>query len=118
MLGKQGLVGGDHVLAVVDRLQNQRLGDITTADQFDDDVDLGVTDDGKRVVDHAACSPGTLPRPFQIAVGDDTDLNRTTGATGDFFSVTLEYRVGAATDGADAEKSNVDRFHGTVGSKG
>jgi hypothetical protein len=47
VLGKQRLVGGDHVLAVVDGLQNQRLGDITTADQFDDDVDLGVTDDGK-----------------------------------------------------------------------
>jgi hypothetical protein len=118
VLGQQGLVGGHHVLAVVDRLQNEFPGDAVATDQLDDDVDLGVADDGKGVVGHPAASTGKLPGPFQVLVGDDTDLNRTTGAAGDFFSVALEYRVGAATDGADPEKSNIDRFHRAVTSKG
>jgi hypothetical protein len=58
--------------------------------------------------------PGDAAGPFEIAVGNDTDLYRAAGAARDFFSVALEYRVGAATDGADAEKSNVDRFHRAV----
>jgi hypothetical protein len=118
VLGEQGLVGGDHVLAVVDRLQHEDPGDVTAADQFDDDVDLGIADDGKSVVGHPAGAAGELPGPFEIAIGNDADLDRATGPARDLFSVALEHRVGAATDGADAEKSNVDRFHRAVRSKG
>ncbi len=118
VLGQQSLVGGDHVLAVVDCLQNQRFGDITTTDQFDDDVDLRVADHGKGVIAHPAGATRELPNPFEILVGNDTDLNRTTRAAGDFLSVALEYRVSTATDSADPEKSNIDRFHRAVTSKG
>jgi hypothetical protein len=57
VLGEQGLVGGDHVLAVVDRLQHEDPGDVIAADQFDDDVDLGIADHRESVVGHPAVPP-------------------------------------------------------------
>ncbi|KFB71722.1 MAG: hypothetical protein AW09_003140 [Candidatus Accumulibacter phosphatis] len=115
--GEQGLVGGDHVFAIGDRLQYEFPGDPVAADQLDDDVDLRVADHRKGVVGHPAVSTGELPDPFAVLVGNDTDLNGAAGAAGDFFSVTLENGVSTATDGADPEKSNVDRFHSAVTSK-
>jgi hypothetical protein len=46
----QRLVGGDHVLAVLDGLQHQLAGRRIAADQLDDDIDLGIIDDGEGVV--------------------------------------------------------------------
>jgi hypothetical protein len=60
MHGQQRLVGGDHVLAVFDGLEHQLLGHAVAADQFDDDVDLGVGDDGEGVVGQRTPSPATL----------------------------------------------------------
>ena len=37
---EQRLVGGDHVLAVGDRLQDERARRLDAADQLDDDVDV------------------------------------------------------------------------------
>ena len=58
--GQQRLVGGDHVLAVGDGLQHQLLGDAVAADQFDDDVDVGI---GR--------PPRTHRRPLRTRVADD-----------------------------------------------
>jgi hypothetical protein len=60
VLGEQRLVGGHHVLAVGDRLQDQLLGDAIAADQFDDDVDVRVADHRKGVVGDPAAAVGQL----------------------------------------------------------
>ena len=43
-LGKQGLVGGDHMLAGGYRLHDKGLGRFDAADQLDDDIDFRVID--------------------------------------------------------------------------
>ena len=50
--GKQRFVGGDYVFAVGNRFKNQRFGNAVTADQFDDDIDIVIFDDGHAVVSH------------------------------------------------------------------
>src|SRR5690606_37198326 len=50
MHSDQRLVGGDHVLAVLDGLEHQFEGQGIAADQLDDDIDLGVTDNGENIV--------------------------------------------------------------------
>jgi hypothetical protein len=57
MHGQQRLVGGDHVLAGGNGFHHQRAGDAVAADQLDDDVDVGVGDDGARVADHLTSGP-------------------------------------------------------------
>ena len=52
MLGQQGLVGGDHVLALVDGLKDHRFGDPLAADGFHDDIHLGIGDGRGRIRDH------------------------------------------------------------------
>ncbi len=56
--GDQRLVGGDHVLAVLDRLQHQLARRRVAADQFDDDVDIRIVDHRKGVVADLDTDPG------------------------------------------------------------
>ena len=108
---QQCLVGRHHVLAVGDGLQHQFLGNAATADQFDDDVDLGVGYHRESVVGHLRPAGRDLPRHFQIFVRDPGDADRPPGAPGDFGLVAGQYVEGATTDGADAEQSCIDGFH-------
>ena len=50
--GQQRLVGRDHVLAGRNRFEHQLAGQVVAADQFDDDLDLGVADDVARIGHH------------------------------------------------------------------
>ncbi len=59
-----------------------------------------------------ACAAGHLLGQFDILVGHGRNANRTAGATGDFFRIALENGPGATADGADADKANIDGFHG------
>jgi hypothetical protein len=99
------------VLAVGDGLQHQFLGDAVAADQFDDDVDLGVRHHREGVVGHLRPAGGHLPRQFEVLVRHLGDADRPPGATGDLGFVACKNGKGAATDGADAQKSYVDGFH-------
>ena len=99
------------MLSVLDGGEYQLLGDAVAADQFDDDVDFRVGDDGERIVGQAYRTAGNLARQFEILVGDNRNLNRPAGAARDFLGIALEYGKRAATNSADAQKSNVDRFH-------
>ena len=74
LLGEQRLVGGDHVLAGLDGLENKGLGRLDAADQLDDDVDVRITDQGPGV-------PGerNVAEPFRqrtgTVVGDTRQLD-------------------------------------------
>ena len=118
VLGEQSLVGGNHVLAIGDGRQHQLTSQIVTADQFDDDIDRRIGNNGECVVCYPASAAGNLADAFEVPVSDDVDADRPPGATGDFFGIARQHGVGTAADGANSEQSNVDSFHkGNLSSK-
>ena len=110
--GQQRLVGGDHVLAGRDGFQHQLPGDAVAADQLDHDVDVGVGDDGARVVHHLHALAHDGLGALGVEVGHHGDLDAAAGAALDLFLVALQDLEGAAADGADAEQADLDGFHG------
>jgi hypothetical protein len=100
----QGLVGGDHVLAVGDGPQHQLSGRGIAADQFDDDVHLGIIDDGEGIVADAPdlIQPLDGGRVVTARRGmGDADL--APGAPGDLAGVAIEHGCGTAADGAEPQ---------------
>ena len=91
--GEQRLVRGDHVLAVGDRLQDERSRRLDAADQLDDDVDVGVREHDRGIggeVD-AGRTARQLARALDRALGDPGDPDRPPRAPRD-----LALRCGAA----------------------
>ena len=99
------------MLAVLDRFQDQFLGNPVAADQFHDDVDFRIADHGESILRHGAGPASNLSCQFEILVGHHRNLDRSPGAPGNLLGVAFEYGIGTAADGPDAEKSHVDRFH-------
>ncbi len=114
MNSEKRLVGGDHVLAIGNSLHHNLLGHAIAADQFDNDVDFRIVDHRERIVGNPRDPARDLPGEVDILVCHRGDLNRTAGTAGNFFCVTLENGPGATADGADADKANIDRFHGCL----
>ncbi len=102
MHGEQRLVGGDHMLTVFDGLEHQVAGHGVTADQLDHDVDVGVVDHGKGIVNDLDRAASQVAGMVKVAVGNLADTDGPAGAAADFFFVALQYRPDAAADGADA----------------
>ncbi len=90
------------MLAVGDGLHHQRLGLVVAADQFDDDVDLGIVDDVEGIGHHRHQAAGALFRAFQIAGRDGHHFNAAAGAATDFFLVAAQHVECTGTDVADA----------------
>ncbi len=78
---KQRLVGGDHVLAVVDRFQHQLFGNAITADQFDDDVNVRIAHHAESIIGHRCTTRHHLIRQCGVLVGNVGNGDRTPGAT-------------------------------------
>src|SRR5690606_2656211 len=106
--GNQRLVRGDHVLAVVDRLEYQLLGDGVATDQLDDDVDFRVVDQSEDVC--GDLGTGGIAARVRIACGDLGHFDAATGATRDLFGVALEHIEGAAADGSQSTDTYFHRF--------
>ena len=100
--GQQRLVGGDHVLAVGDRLQHQRARLVVAADQFDDDVDFRIVDDVERVGDDLDFAAGALLGALEVAGRDGHHFDAASGAAADFFLIAFEDVERSAADIADA----------------
>ena len=116
--GEQGLVGGDDMLAVGDRLQDEAARGLDAADQFHDDVDV-------RMLEHDAgiCGEvhlrvaGELARALLCDIGDPSDADRAPRAPGDLFLVPAEHCPGAQAYRADAEESDLQRLHSNPSSR-
>ena len=100
---QQGLVGGDHVLAVGDRLEHQLARQLVAADQLDDDVDIGVVDHREGVAHHLDGVPGQLACPFNIARRHHANFDAAAGTAADLFLVALKNVKGAGTDSAEPQ---------------
>ncbi|MNM28756.1 hypothetical protein D3C81_392750 [compost metagenome] len=114
MHGQQGLVGRDHVLAVGDRLHDQGFRQVVAANQFDDDVDLGIIDDDGGVVDHLAGAGDERFGARHVAHGDGDDFNAAARAALDFFLVALQDTERAEADIAQAQQADLDGFHSVL----
>ena len=108
---QQGLIRGDDVFAVGNRLQHQVLGNGVATDQFDDNVDLRVIHHLKRVRSHPRRITGNGFGPRNILVRDHGDADGAARPARNFLAVTLEYLERAATDSTGAQQSHIDRFH-------
>ncbi len=105
----QRLVGGDHVLAVFDGLEDQFTGKGVAADQFDDDIDFRVGRNGEHIAGGR--------RTANLAVGvwctncNLRHFDSTPGAAGNLLGVTLKYVESTATDSTQPTYAYFDRFH-------
>src|SRR5690606_4108580 len=109
MHGDQRLVGGNHVLAVVDGLEYQFLGQGVAADQLDDDVDLGVIDQFEDIAGHG--NAGGVVLRLGRTNGNLGNLDAATGAPSNLLGIAFEYIQSTATDGAQTTDAHFDRLH-------
>ncbi len=110
----QRLVGGDHMLAVGDRLQHQLARRRVTADQLDDDVDLGIVDHRERIIgDLDLVQPSHLLRIVgpRRRMGDSDSA---AGTAGDLRGVARQHVDRAAADRTQPQQPDIDRFHGII----
>lgn len=107
--GDQRLVRGDHVLAVLDGLEHQLVGQGVAADQLDDHVDLGIA----RYVEDIGGDGGRTGIALRVrpAGGDLRNLDTAPGTAGNLLGVAFEYIEGTATDGPQPTDAYFDRFH-------
>ena len=111
VFGQQFLVGGDHVLAVVDGREYQLLGDAGAADQFHDDVDVGVGGNQPGVADHFHVVTDEFACLGHVQVGGHFECDRAAGAAADFFCVAFQHGGGTAADRTDAHDAHMNRLH-------
>src|SRR5690606_3335202 len=108
----QRLVGGDHVLAVLDGLEHQFERQGIAADQLDDDIDLGVAGNGENIVGNGNGAGVALG--VELPGRDLRNLDSTPGTAGNLLGIALEHIEGSATDGSQPTDANFHRFQAAL----
>ncbi len=85
------------MLAVFDRLEHQLAGNGIAAHQLDDDIDFWVGRHGEDIVGNR--NTGRFELRLWRTRGNLRHFNPAPCTAGNFFSITLKYVEGAATDG-------------------
>src|SRR6185295_2353097 len=99
------------MLAIFNGCEDQIFCKFGTADQFNDDIDVGSTHQGKRIVDDFSAAVDYLACFRNILVGHSLDYDGAAGATTDLLAVTAQDRERSAAHGADTQQANIHRFH-------
>ena len=115
MVGQQGLVGGDHVLAPLDGGQDEVPGRGQAADELHHDVDLGVVQD--------VLGPGGKQRPvhrhrpgaLQVQVRHLGQHQFRPQAPGQHLPLLGEQAHHAAAHGPEAQQPYFNGFHSPQG---
>ncbi len=112
VLREQRLVGGDHVLAVGDRRQDELAGARLAADQLDDDVDVRMRDQLRGIGHQLDALEAHRARLGEVArARGHRDHDLAAGAARDLLAVAAQHLDGAAAHGAQAQQADADRFH-------
>ena len=114
VLGEQRLVGGDHVLAAVDRLEHQLACVGVAADELDHDVDVGPRDDGPRGGRELDALERHRAFLREVARPGDLDHDVAPGAPRDLLAVAPQHLDRAAADRSQAEEPDVDRLQASL----
>ena len=111
---QQGLVGGDHRLAVGEGLGHQVVGGVDAAHELDDDVDGRVVDHRVRVVGEVRRGEVDGPGLGQVTDRDRADLERDPGPLGDLLAATVDQADERAAHHAASQQPDPDprRCHG------
>ena len=109
---EQRLVRGHHVFAGGDGLHHQLARDAIAADQFNDDVDLRISDHRARVGDHLHAVARERLCPHGVEVGDHGDGNAASRAAHDLGLVAPQHGEGAAADSPHAQQPHLNSIHG------
>ena len=122
MHSEQCLVGGDHMLAGLNGLHHQLARNAVAANQFDDDINIGVGNDGASVVHYFDGRSYSSLCACRVQVGDHGDFNAATGAAQDFFLIAGQHIEDTAADNADAQQAHLKRrqitqFHDSIQSE-
>ena len=108
-LGDQRLIGGDHVLAMANSFLDQFASDSRPADQFNNNIDLGISDHVKNIAADAGLAEFAVRVVPSGAHVNDDEVSLGPGT--DQVAVALQDVERSATDRTEAANSNVNRFH-------
>jgi hypothetical protein len=113
---EQRLVCGNHMLAVGNRLQDERPRRLDPADELNDDVDVGMREDRRRIARHAHTGGASheLARSLRRLVGDLRDADRPPGTPRDLLGVARKHGPRPEPDRADPEQADLERLDRTV----
>jgi len=107
--GEEGLVGGDDGFTEAEGAFDKGIGDGDAADEFDDDMAVGVVDGGVGVGGHGELG-GVGGVVFGAFDGDMAELEVEAGATEEGVVMIAEDIDDAAADGSAAEEGNANGF--------
>ena len=108
--GDEGLVRGDHVLALPDGAQHEVARRAGAPDELDDHVDGGVVHHRPGVAGEIDPAHVALARAAGIAHGGPRHLDAPPGAARDLVRVAAKHVDGAAPDRAEPEHPDAYRF--------
>src|SRR5690606_23057872 len=111
MLGDQGLVGGDHVLAVFDGLHHQIAGGGGAAHQFHHDVHFRIVYHGENIAGHF--HTGSIHGRIVAAGTNMGNQDLAPGAAGNVVPVTVQHIECTAAHGTQPHDANIHRFQAT-----
>ena len=110
MHSEQRLVGGDHMLASLNGLHHQLARNAVAANQFDDDINIGVGNDGASIVNYFDGGPYSRLCASRIQIGHHGDFNAAAGTAQDFFLIAGQHVEHTAADNADAQQAHLKRW--------
>ena len=111
VLGQQGLVGGDHVLAAFQQLQHDGPGRLQPADQLDRRDDLRVVGHFGQIGGQHARRQGEVPRPLQVGIDHVDQFQPLAGLSGDPVAVFQQQPGDAGADRSEPDNGNFDGVH-------
>src|SRR5690606_37402842 len=108
---QQRLVGGDHMLALGDGLEDAVARQGLAAHQLDDDVDVRVSRQRHAVGGDGHVGTDQRTRLGDIAHGHGSDLDAAPRPPGDLAAVLGQHRPDTAAYDAQTPQTYTDRFH-------
>jgi len=110
VLGQQGLVGGDHVLAGAEQIELDRLGDAGASDQLDADRDTRVGQKPLDVIGQHAFGQPHRARRRRIQVHYTAQFQVHAHLLGDGVGPFADQFGDAGADGSEADQPNSYAF--------
>ena len=112
--GKQCLVSGDDGFAALQCSDDEFAGDGSTANEFDDDVDIRVVKDFHATGGEHALGQDNAAVGGDIEVGDAFEYRHEPRAVGDELAIVEDCLGNAGTDRPKTDYANIDCFHTDV----
>ena len=111
VLGQECLVGRDHVLARGQRRQHELQRRLRPSHRLDDDVDLGIVDQSRRIGGQSDAVKPDVSRLFQVAHGRPCPADPPARAAGDPVGVIGQQPRDPGSDRPQADHADGDVVH-------